>query len=120
MARVNFNNLKPWDLTWEGSGDKSENFAATTVVGCSQGIIDQCAEGTRQDQFMAYYPNQLVSIGSYVVVDLNGDGKTDGKDVTKLLDIISGKEPMSADADLNGDGSVDIADMIFLMKKMME
>jgi hypothetical protein len=76
VSRVNFNNLKPWDLTWEGSGDKSENFASTTVVGCSQGIIDQCEEGTRQDQFMAYYPNQLISIGSYLVVDLNGDGKT--------------------------------------------
>ena len=120
VSRVNFNNLKPWDLTWEGSGDKSENFASTTVVGCSQGIIDQCKEGTRQDQFMAYYPNQLISIGSYLVVDLNGDGKTDGKDVIKLLDIISGKEPTSADADLNNDGKVDIADMILLMKKMME
>jgi len=120
VARVNFNNLKPWALTWEGSGDKSENFAATTVVGCSQGIIDQCAEGTRQDQFMAYYPNQLVSIGSYVVIDLTGDGMTDGKDVMMLMDIISGKEPMSAAADLTGDGKVDIADIILLLKKMME
>ena len=120
VSRVNFNNLKPWALTWEGSGDKSENFAATTVVGCSQGIIDQCAEGTRQDQFMAYYPNQLVSIGNYVVIDLTGDGMTDGKDVMMLMDIISGKEPMSAAADLTGDGKVDIADIILLLKKMME
>lgn len=36
-------------------------------------------------------------------------------DVTRLVNIMAGREPYAADADLNNDGKIDIADLIVLV-----
>ena len=36
-------------------------------------------------------------------------------DVTRIVNIMAGKEPYAADADFNNDGKIDIADLIVLV-----
>ncbi len=53
------------------------------------------------------------------VCDVNGDGKTDAKDVQYILDYTTGKVAEIAEiADLNGNGAVDTNDAYVLLQKM--
>ena len=53
------------------------------------------------------------------VCDVNGDGKTDAKDVQYILDYTTGKVADIADiADLNGNGAVDTNDAYVLLQKL--
>ncbi|MFH1070094.1 MAG: FG-GAP-like repeat-containing protein, partial [Candidatus Glassbacteria bacterium] len=63
---------------------------------------------------------QLVALSGVSRGDLNGDGRIDSEDLTRLLDIIQskGNPPTSAElraADLNSDGKVNIMDLLQLL-----
>ena len=52
--------------------------------------------------------------------DVNGDGNVDVSDVTALINMILGTEPMSAKADINGDGKVDVSDITALINLIIK
>ena len=54
-----------------------------------------------------------------IVGDLNGDGQLNVTDVTVLINMILGTEPMSAKADINGDGKVDVSDITALINLIL-
>lgn len=118
VSRVNF---KSEDVIWEGDGELSENFGEVTIVGAAQSIIDQCATGTRKDQFRAYFPNQLVSLGGSSAADLTGDGKVDNDDIDLLRKYVMGDHSVlsATAADVNKDGVVNVADIVALVGLMI-
>ena len=118
VSRVNFKSV---DVIWEGNGELSENFAEGAIVGAAQSIIDQCATGTRKDQFRAYFPNQLVSLGGSSAADLTGDGKVDKDDIDLLRKYVMGDHSVlsATAADVNKDGVVNVADIVALVGLMI-
>lgn len=62
---------------------------------------------------LTVYTGGLFFDGVYYVPSAGGDAPSyTAADIVRLVNIIAGKEPYSADADVNGDGKVDVADVI--------
>ena len=62
-------------------------------------------------------PGYFTDKASLKVGDVNGDNVLDAKDITDLIDYMSGKSPngvTSASTDVNSDGVVNIADIVMV------
>ena len=63
--------------------------------------------------------NTITVENNGIIGDLNGDGQLNVTDVTVLINMILGTEPMSAKADINGDGKVDVSDITALINLIL-
>ena len=63
--------------------------------------------------------NAITVENNGIIGDLNGDGQLNVTDVTVLINMILGTEPMSAKADINGDGKVDVSDITALINLIL-
>ena len=116
-------------------------YAGECTVG---GIANNDTEGARKATVSATKPQEIGSVetvypsfegapgltaynaglffdGQYYSIFAGGETPTyTVTDVKRLFDIISGKEAATPAADLNGDGQVNIADIILMLKMMIE
>ena len=60
----------------------------------------------------------LIYTTTYIAGDINGDGKVNGKDLTRLMKRLADEntEAVSAALDVNGDGSINALDINILMR----
>ena len=63
--------------------------------------------------------NTITVENNGIIGDLNGNGQLNVTDVTVLINMILGTEPMSAKADINGDGKVDVSDITALINLIL-
>ena len=63
--------------------------------------------------------NTITVENNGIIGDLYGDGQLNVTDVTVLINMILGTEPMSAKADINGDGKVDVSDITALINLIL-
>ena len=106
-------NLAPGTYLFSADGQKGSNDAPEEYVSCPGGILVTVTGGDAPE-----VPDMPDILG-----DADGDGKIDGRDVTRLQQYIAGlltAEEMNAfskqSADLNGDGFIDGRDVTQLLQ----
>ena len=60
-----------------------------------------------------------VSAANISFGDINGDGKTDLKDIVRLKKILAGLDESGTSADVNGDGEVNSLDLTIFKKYIL-
>ena len=92
-------------------------FSVSGDAGC-YGSVDDC-EITITQQTAEDPPKKEPVFG-----DVNGDGKTDGKDVHLLLDYLTGAESLTSDqaaqADCDKNGALDAADLTLMKQNLLK
>lgn len=94
---------------WFVLSNKGETEAyATMAVGMMEDVL--------QKLYYQKKPERLVPGTGSLLGDLNGDGKVNVSDVTKMINMMLGVEPVDIDkADLNGDGKLNVSDLTKLI-----